>query len=178
MRQLSLDYERKPGTHGIGYALLLVGCAMMAFMTNYYWALTHDLQAMRDSLQSSQAVRAKGGSKDPRGAKDLDERLLAARAVIDQLSIPWDNLFEALENIEQNGIALLAVSPDPRKNRIKLSGEAKNLEAMLAYHRSLARSPTFSDASLTTHDVVQQDPQLPVRFTATATWIPITNARK
>lgn len=178
MRRLTLDYKRATRARGTGYALLLLGCSIMAFMANHYRSVTQELENQRTSMQRAQIEPRQGTAADARAAKDLDARMEAAHTVMDQLSIPWDGLFKALESVDQMDVALLAVSPDAAKKQIKLSGEAKTLAAMLAYHRNLAKSPAFSAVSLTNHDVVQQDPQQPVRFSATATWVLANNARK
>jgi Tfp pilus assembly protein PilN len=178
MRRLTLDYKRETNARGAGYALLLLGCGIMVFMANHYRSVTHELESRRASMQRAQIEPRRATTVDTRAAKDLEARMKAAHAVMDQLSIPWDGLFKALESVDEMDVALLAVSPDAAKKQIKLSGEAKTLAAMLAYHRNLAQSPVFSQISLTNHDVVQQDPQQPVRFSATATWVLADNARK
>jgi Tfp pilus assembly protein PilN len=178
MRRLTLDYKRETRARGAGYVLLLLGCGIMALLASHYRSVTQDLESQRASMQRAQIEPRETTAADTRAAKDLDARMQAAHAVMDQLSIPWDGLFRALESVDQMDVALLAVSPDAAKRQIKLSGEAKTLAAMLAYHRNLAKSPAFSQVSLTNHDVVQQDPQRPVRFSATATWVLANNARK
>ena len=178
MRRLALDYKRETRARGAGYALLLLSCGIMAFMASHYRSLNHELETRRAAMQRAQTEPRQATAADARAEKDLEARMQAAHAVMDQLSIPWDGLFRALESVDQMDVALLAVSPDAAKRQIKLSGEAKTLAAMLAYHRNLARSPAFSEVSLTNHDVVQQDPQQPVRFSATAIWMLANNARK
>jgi len=42
---------------------------------------------------------------------------------------------------------------------------------MLSYHRKLQENPTFKEVSLGEHEIVQQDPYRPVRFSVTATWV-------
>lgn len=178
MRRLALDYKREARARGAGYTLLLLGCGIMAFMASHYRSLTNELETQHAAMQRAQTAPRQATAADARTEKDLDARMQAAHAVMDQLSIPWDGLFRALESVDQMDVALLAVSPDAAKRQIKLSGEAKTLAAMLGYHRNLAKSPAFSEVSLTTHDVVQQDPQQPVRFSATAIWMLPNNARK
>jgi Tfp pilus assembly protein PilN len=171
MRLLLLDYERKPRPHGVGYVLLLIGCGAALFFADQYRAVSQDLEMQRASLRKLQIEPHQAAKTDPRAAKEQDERMQAARVVLNQLTVPWDSLFRALESIEEKDVALLTMSPDPNKQQIKLLVEAKSMAAMLSYHRKLAESPAFSDVSLVDHEIMQQDPDRPVRFHMTATWI-------
>jgi Tfp pilus assembly protein PilN len=178
MRRLALDYLRRQPAHVSTYALLLLGGVAMAVASNHYRALSADLDTQRATAQQSRTAARSAASVDPRASKALEDRMYAAQVVRNEIGVPWDGLFQALESVDQKDVALLGLSPDAAKKQIKLSGEAKNLEAMVAYHRKLAGHPAFSEVSLSEHDVVQKDPQLPIRFTATATWMLANDARK
>ncbi len=55
-----------------------------------------------------------------------------------QLSLPWNALFKAVEASGGQSIALLSLEPDLQKGMVKISGEAKDLEALLNYVRQLS----------------------------------------
>jgi len=97
--------------------------------------------------------------------------MAAARVVLSHLTVPWEALFRGLESVDEKDVALLSMIPDAEKQQIKLTLEAKNLNAMLSYHRKLQENPTFKEVSLGEHEIVQQDPYRPVRFSVTATWV-------
>jgi Tfp pilus assembly protein PilN len=97
--------------------------------------------------------------------------MAAARVVLSHLTVPWETLFRGLESVDEKDVALLSMIPDAEKQQIKLTLEAKNLNAMLSYHRKLQENPTFKEVSLGEHEIVQQDPYRPVRFSVTATWV-------
>jgi Fimbrial assembly protein (PilN) len=67
-------------------------------------------------------------------------------------------------------VALLSIESDTDKGRMKISGEAKDLQAMLDYLRFLGTQPTLAEVYLQSHQVQQQDPQRPVRFVLSADW--------
>jgi hypothetical protein len=178
MRQIALDYLRRPPAHISTYALLLVGGVAMAVAANHYRTLTVELDARHAAVQQSRSAARSVANADPRASKDLAERMYAAQVVRSEIGVPWEGLFKALESVDEKDVALLGLSPDAAKKQIKLSGEAKNLEAMVSYHRKLSGHPAFSEVSLSEHDLVQKDPQQPIRFTATATWMLANDARK
>ena len=92
------------------------------------------------------------------------------RSVSQQLQRPWQQLFAMLEAQPQEDVALLTLTPDARKGQVRITAEARNLEAMLQYHQRLERSAELSDVSLLNHEVVMGQPEQPVRFNLTATW--------
>jgi hypothetical protein len=53
---------------------------------------------------------------------------------------------------------------------VKINGEAKNFEAMLQYITQLEKREEFGPVYLQSHQIQQQDPDRPVRFSLLATW--------
>lgn len=102
--------------------------------------------------------------------REQAERLAQMRSVSQQLQRPWQQLFAMLEAMPQEDVALLSLTPDARKGQVRISAEARNLEAMLQYHQRLERSDELSDVSLLNHEVVAGQAEHPVRFNLTATW--------
>ena len=65
---------------------------------------------------------------------------------------------------------VLTLTPDARKGLLRISAEARNLEAMLEFHRLLEASDELSDVSLLNHEIVAQSAEHPVQFNLSATW--------
>ena len=84
--------------------------------------------------------------------------------------MPWGELFKRVEASNEKEIALLSIQPDAGKRVMRLSGEAKNFEALLAYIARLEHTPMLNQVYLTSHELRLQDPQKPVRFALTANW--------
>lgn len=103
-------------------------------------------------------------------SREQAERLAQMKSVSQQLQRPWQQLFSMLEAMPQDDVALLGLTPDARKGQVRISAEARNLEAMLQYHKRLEASEELSDVSLLNHEVLAAQPEHPVRFTLTATW--------
>ncbi|EJT84177.1 hypothetical protein PPS11_24980 [Pseudomonas putida S11] len=103
-------------------------------------------------------------------SREQAERLAQMQSVSQQLQRPWQQLFAMLEAQPQDDVALLSLAPDARKGQLRITAEARNLEAMLQYHQRLEASAELSDVSLLNHEVLAAQPEHPVRFTLTATW--------
>jgi Tfp pilus assembly protein PilN len=75
-----------------------------------------------------------------------------------------------LEALPRDDIALLSLAPDARKGQLRISAEARDLEAMLAFHQRLEASAELSDVSLLNHEVKVKQPERPILFNLLATW--------
>jgi hypothetical protein len=178
MRTLDLDYWRQERARPWAFGLLAAGFLAVLVLADRYQAITVESNELRETMRKLESVSGPARARAPRNAKETDERLRAARQVVAQLNVPWDRLFRALEEIDEKDVGVLAISPDANKQQVKLQMEAKSLESMLSYHRKLAESPVFSDMALTDHQVVQDDPDKPVRFNMNGTWVMSKNAPK
>ena len=91
-------------------------------------------------------------------------------ASIDQISLPWDRLFRAIESAANARVALLGITPNLNSGTVEVSGESADLNTMFDYVKSLQRDPALAHVYLLNHQVNAQDPQRPVRFTVSASW--------
>jgi hypothetical protein len=178
MRRLSLDFARTARPHPAGYALLIASGIAVAVLFRYHASLTDQIVQARTEIEKTEAPKRRPTRDSERQNKEMEQRLQNAQQVLAQLSVPWDRLFRALEAVSEDDVALLGLSPDAAKKQIKLTAEAKNLESMLSFQRKMAENTTFTDISIAEHDVVREDPQQPIRFGVTATWVIEANARK
>jgi Tfp pilus assembly protein PilN len=128
------------------------------------------LQAKRDGfLRVRYADRAP--EKSTAAAPLRQAEINYANRVIDRLALPWDRLFNEMENTVDSQVVLLGVEPDAERGRISFTSEARDLSAMLSYERRLGGSALLRDVHVQSHQVQIQDPQRPVRFVVGATWL-------
>lgn len=174
MSKLSLDYQRsmQPFPWGGLLLLALVLAALIATGMHY-----RDLNAQAALWESraNQVERAarrqlSGGQSGEHMAVDLALEVKRANDVLRQLSMPWDGLFQTVESVGGKDVALLALEPDTEKQLVKISGEAKNIAAMLDYIKQLENRNVFGTVYLQSHHVQMQDPEKPVRFVLLAFW--------
>ena len=86
------------------------------------------------------------------------------------MGLPWETLFQKLESASNDNIALLAIDPDSNKGKIRISGEAKDFDALLEYIRILQKTDFFINVYLQHHQIQELDPEKPIRFTLDASW--------
>lgn len=98
-------------------------------------------------------------------AADLNEEMRRKLStIIRQLNTPWQDLFDQLERLTPEGIALIGIEPDARRSSIKLQAEAKTLDALLVYAAGLERQGVFGRLTYTKHETNEKDANKPVRL--------------
>jgi Tfp pilus assembly protein PilN len=174
MRALYLDYKRSdPTRHRAGMGVLALAVAVIAVMGMHYLKLS--AQAEQLDEQVAKAERKLNAGRSSASAAGADSQhaaaeIKAANEAILQLTLPWTELFNALESANSSNIALLGLEPDARKRFVRVSGEAKNSTALFAYIRLLQANKTMTSVYLKHQQVQEQNPEKPIRFTLDASW--------
>lgn len=174
MRALSLDYRRSNRMwHWIGLALLALALVGAVQLAAYYRALSSEMVHLEKliarierTLHSDHIVAPVTTAE----AQQLRTEVKNANEVLLQLSLPWNQLFQTVELANSDKVALLGIDPDSKRGWIKVSGEAKDFDALLDYIRTLQKSNFFTVVYLQHHQVQEQDPEKPIRFTLDASW--------
>jgi hypothetical protein len=168
MRKLALDFQRAPRPSLGGWLLLAAGLAVFAGLLYAQWQQSRERQ---DLAERSARVQAQGHGANLAGADSADDpALVAARQLLERSRLPWGALFSALESVNTGDIALLAVTPDVARRQVKIHAEARNLDAMLLFHRQLQQQAALGQVALLDHTVAKDAAETPVRFHVLANW--------
>jgi hypothetical protein len=168
MRRLDLDLKG-PRSPAAGWILL--GIALVALLD-----LGASWKQLDDEIASAES---RGAGSRSRGGAQLAQRgrgegsagaFRDADQVARSLNLPWDKLFRSVEEATDEGVALLALQPDPQKREISISGEAKDYAAILAFVTRLDKRQSLHDVHLVKHEVREDDPQRPTFFSIVASW--------
>ena len=173
MRALSLDFRRDRPPHWGGPLLLLVALGATAGLGLHQWQLAAETAVLEARLRTAKPALRRPAHASAAGA-DVQRVLLElrqARETVQQLGVPWDELFRTVEAVDAPSVALLGIESSADRRRIQLSAEAKDFDAMVRYIQALERRALFADVQLNSHQIQQQDPQRPVRFVLSATWL-------
>jgi hypothetical protein len=167
MRKLELDFQRQPAPSAAGWLLLATGIAAVAGVLLAGQHMEREAGIQTERLAH---LRLAGWEDAQPRTVAPDPALDAARRLLDRSRLPWRQLFAALESADGADVALLAVAPDVSRGQVKLHAEARNLAAMLAFHRLLQQDSRLGQVVLTDHAVATDSPEKPVRFHVLATW--------
>lgn len=172
MHRIELDFQRKPSYSVVGVVLLLSAVLLGGQLFADYRDLAAKVERSETTLAKMEGLTVhKVASPGKPGGQPYGAEINRANEVIDQLARPWDQLFAAIEEAAGKDIALLAIQPEKTKGIVTISGEARDFMAMLDYIRRLNQVYPLRNVDLLSHQVQQQDPQKPVHFNLSATWV-------
>lgn len=168
MRALAFDFKTKALNAVLGYGLFAVGGLVAALVVGAQVMVNQEIGHY--PLPVPRAAPERDEPKLPRGVTSAAEALVGARTVVGHLAGPREKLFRTLETIQEPGVALLALTPDTQKRTLRIYAEARDFGAMLSYFRALEQSHIFSQVLLLEHEIQENDPQRPLRFSLAAAW--------
>ena len=175
MHPLRLDYQRSnKRVPWLGLGVLVAAMLALALMGSLFRTLNEQASFLEkkaehyERLSSYRTLAARPLDKQAARAELLEVK--QANEVVRQLSLPWNALFKAVETSSGQNIALLSMEPDRYKGTVNISGEAKDLNALLEYVRQLSKQEVFSNVFLQSHQIVQEDPEKPLRFSLQVYW--------
>jgi len=173
MRRLELDFQPRRTALaawvlvGLGASLLAGAIVLTQGFDQQQAALDHQLEAFERQLGKRPEHTS---TLTPAQSREQTEKLAQMRSVSQQLQRPWERLFNMLEALPQDDVALLTLTPDARKGQVRISAEARDLEAMLTFHKRLEASGELRDVSLLNHEIMAKQAEHPVQFNLSATW--------
>jgi hypothetical protein len=171
MRRLELDFLRAPScSPRAGLLLLAVILAFVADLGMSYHGARQAI-AEKETRLENVAHTANGARRSESVSRSVSaDEIAAARETIQRLSMPWGDLFSALESTLTEDVALLAIEPDPKSGTVMISGDGKDYLATVNYVLELGRSKTLSHVHLVKHELRRNDSQQSVAFSVTASW--------
>lgn len=174
MRALSLDYRKTNRFwHWVGIAILILAIGSAAKLGSYYLVLSKEMAHLENLIARIERKLHSNRIAPPTSVAEmqrLEVEVNSANDVLLKMGLPWDVLFQTMEASNNDNIALLGIDPDSKKGKIKISGEAKDFDALLGYIRILQKSNFFTEVYLQHHQVQELDPDKPIRFTLDASW--------
>lgn len=103
-------------------------------------------------------------------------QIRAYNAVIRQLNIPWQQIFEDLERLTPPDVALISIEPDGARTSVKFQAEAKTLSMLLTYAAALQQQGVFGRITYSKHETNEQDKNKPVRLSFELALVPTDSA--
>ena len=178
MDALQLDLVQARGRRRISGVLLLVAGAIAVFLVAYWRT---DVQG-RAQLLESRAARlerqaAGVAPADMRIDESTAREIQRANDVIDQLALPWDRLFRAVEGVAAGQVNLLGIAPDAKSGTVQIRAETADSDAMFTYVKRLGRQSELSDVYLLEHQRDRGGGDRPLRFVVTASWLAAQSKR-
>lgn len=169
--RLDFEFHVKPRAPLAGWLLLGMSCVFCADVAGTY---VHVKERTRDAMQRLAALPA-----DARAAvqpepeyqpKDTERESAFARTVITRMSLPWNDLFRALNASQIEDVQLLGVEPDAEARTVRITAEARDIPAMLTYVARLEGERYFQRAGLVQQETKRDAPRQGISFVVAAAW--------
>lgn len=173
-RALQLDFMAAPVAPARRVGWLALALAVPAVvLTAESYGLAAQVQEQAQGRHAHLQGRLHVDRAQPTTAAPDATTLAAVRranAVIDQLSVPWDALFSAIEAADARGLGVLSLTPNARDRTLRLTGEARSMAELLAYVDRMAAQPALQQVHLLGYGTTARDGVSVVSFTLAATW--------
>jgi Tfp pilus assembly protein PilN len=174
VRAITLDF-RQPAGRGARFSplLLALGAVAVFIVIFYQREIAREVVLREARLTELRAMASRTMPSFTEKESDTPEmrnEIQKANGVLQQLNVPWGELFAAVESAEGSDVALLAVQPDPRSRNVLIGGVARSLPAVFAYMDRLEHTQHLRDVVLSSHEVKTRQPGQPVAFALNATW--------
>ncbi|WP_020653518.1 PilN domain-containing protein [Massilia niastensis] len=144
-------------------------CVPAVFQGMHYLEQQREVEALRAALAARVAAPAPTRVAVRRPPVP-EAQANAVNDIVMQLNLPWRDLAEAVRDATPASVALLALEPDAKRRTLRISAEARTSDDMFAYVARMQAQDWFSSVVLTRHEVVEQDPNRPLRFQVSAQW--------
>lgn len=175
MRQIKLDFQQPQHLVWQWAAGLLLIAGLMLnvllYANNQKLSVeTNNLLAQIESIKHpAKTVTVK---VDDIQTATEENQFKEADAVIQQLNLPWPNLFKMLETTREPSIDLLELTPNPQTGEVLIIGQTANLKSVFDYMERLKKSQVFSKINLNSHEKTLHNGTQALRFTIVAKWLP------
>ncbi len=139
------------------------------------WDVSQQIESLRSQsreLGASSVSLSKASPRSissravlPNQANEIDaNKLRGLNGVVRQLNIPWQDIFQKLEQLLPGDVALLTIEPDGQRSSVRIQAEAKDLQTLLSYAASLQQNEVFGGLQFNKYSTNDQDPNRPVRL--------------
>jgi hypothetical protein len=159
MQALQIDFrETRQRSPWIGRVMLALAALVALDAGVSYHAANKTFTENQSRL--AQRTTGKGA------AKVSPQEVAAVRETVQRLTLPWDDLFAAIESAASDKVALAAIEPDPRNGTVTISGDGKDYLAALSYVLNLSHTEGMNRVQLVRHEQKNEG----VSFAVSAAW--------
>jgi hypothetical protein len=155
----------------IGLTLFLSSLILATFIWQKYHTKQTELIAVTNQLtQLNVPSQPKNSAVETAPALIPADKKIQIETIVSALVMPWNKLLQTIEHADTKDIALLNLAPNTKSQQIILSGEGKNLQAVLNYTNQLQAQPMLEKVYLQKYTIDTNNVSKPVKFTIFTQW--------
>ncbi len=175
MQAVRLDFLQPARRGGNGFVLLVLAVVAAFAVVSSLDGLRREAELLES--QAAKLERTRRGLVPANVPVDesMQQELRRGNEVIDQLALPWDRLFRAVESAATDRVLLRSIAPDAKAGTVQISAETADPEAMFDYVRRLEQDGRLSRVYLLQHQRERRNVARPIRFVVSASWMRPSN---
>ena len=165
----------------VDFPILLIGLLVLAAALFQFRQITEEVnywsnrvERLEKQQQQKAAPRTRSTPRIREISQEIRKEIIKANAILDQINLPWEALFDSIEHAATEEIALLSLQPNVSARSLRINGEARNMAKLLNFVEALERELIFENVHLLNYKIKQDNPHRPIVFFLTATWIGIS----
>ncbi len=135
-----------------------------------YWSVRVEKLEKEQPRATTAVARTRTAPRSRDTGQEISKDLEKANAILQQINLPWESLFDSIEHITTEDIALLSLQPDVTNRTLRIRGEARNMAVLLDFVEAMEREVIFDKVHLVNYKIKQDSPYRPVDFLLTAVW--------
>lgn len=168
MRRVALNFQPTRRIAWPGWLLLALSVIVAGRLVLQFSALQTDVALAEGRVARLQSRVEGRDSRRPHSAQALTKELTQARTVAQRLTLPWSDVFDAVETAATAKVALIGLQPNADRKTVRITAESRNLNEALAFVRRLQATRRLERVYLASHQIQTRDAQRPVRFVVMA----------
>ena len=130
---------------GVIVILLLLG---LFFSVRAIAITAGEMKQVRDELALLQGKQSGKGKVEEKDYQALLARIGSANAIIARKTYNWLQLFDNLEGVVPDGVAMTAIEPDQKGSGLRLAGVARSFTELRRFMEALEDARFLSDVYL------------------------------
>jgi Tfp pilus assembly protein PilN len=170
--RLHIDFSQRRARTATSGMILLCAAAVLLLASGVRLCQAYGendrAQAALEALRQQTLATRHVTKAPPAPAVKLAEK--QSQSILRELTVPWQDLFSIVEDYPDHDVALIGIDQNPAQSQIRITAEAKDFDAMIAYLKYLQASLLLREAVLNDHLIETNVPGKPVRFQITAVW--------
>lgn len=155
----------------IGLIVLLIVFYQFRQITeeSNFWSVRVE-RLEKQQPRTTTTARSRATSRTREFSQEISKELQKANVIMGQINLPWEPLFDSIEHIITEDVALLALQPNVSNRTLRINGEARNMAVLLDFIEAMEREAIFEKAHLVNYKIRQDNQYRPVDFLLTAVW--------
>lgn len=179
MRRLKLQFPYiGQYSQAVDVSLLLIGLLTLVMVSYQFTTAAKEVDywearvaRIEQQQQQREATPRRSSRQNQRNiTQEIRQEIQKASVVIDEMNLPWESFFDAIEFASHEDVAILSLQPSIANKNMRISGEAKDMSVLLLFVEALERELVFENAHLLNYKIKLDDPHKPVVFLLTASW--------